>query len=186
MTPIKLNFGKPLIKLFCKTMRFFVTFKVLTFKTLQMANDQNLGDDLNNMLDDTKDNTRDFTDNTRQRTDEFSEGARHSANEFENDASAISKDGKNIALIAHLTLIGWIVALVMNNNTKSEFGSFYIRQMLGLMLCGIILSFVPFVGWILNLAIFVLWIMSLIGAVGGEKKLTPILGDYFQDWFKSL
>lgn len=167
-------------------MCFFATFKTLTFKTLQMANDQNLGNDGNNMLDDTTNNKTEFTEDTKQRTNEFSEDTRHSAHEFENTVNAISKDGKNIALIAHITLIGWIVALVMNNNEKSEFGSFYIRQMLGLMLCGIILSFVPFVGWILNLGIFVLWIMSLIGAVGGEKKLTPVLGTYFQDWFKSL
>lgn len=167
-------------------MCFFATFKVLTLKTLQMANDQNLGNDLNDMLDDKNDNKREFTDDTRQRANEFSEDTRHSANDFENDVNDASKDGKNIALIAHITLIGWIVALVMNNNAKSEFGSFYIRQMLGLMLCGILLSFIPFVGWILNLGIFVLWIMSLIGAVGGEKKLTPVLGTYFQDWFKSL
>jgi uncharacterized membrane protein len=63
----------------------------------------------------------------------------------------------------------------MNNSTKSEFNSFYIYQMPGLMLCATILSFVPFEGWILNLAISVLWIMSLIGAIRGEKKLTPIL-----------
>ncbi|TXE08684.1 hypothetical protein ES711_06670 [Gelidibacter salicanalis] len=105
---------------------------------------------------------------------------------MENDANAIAKDGKNIALIAHLTLIGWIVALVMNNTTKSEFGAFYIRQMLGLMLLGLVLSFVPIVGWIINLGVLILWIISLIGAVNGEKKLTPIVGDYFQDWFKSI
>ncbi|MBA6151722.1 hypothetical protein H3Z82_03175 [Gelidibacter gilvus] len=100
--------------------------------------------------------------------------------------NAVSKDGKNIALIAHLTLIGWIIAFVMNNNTKSEFGSFYIRQVLGLGLCGLVLSFIPLLGWIVSLLILVLWIMSLIGALNGEKKLTPVLGEYFQDWFKSL
>lgn len=151
-----------------------------------MTNDQNLGNDVNDMLDDTTNNKTEFTESTKQRTNEFSEDTRHSAHEFENDVNAISKDGKNIALIAHITLIGWIVALVMNNNEKSEFGSFYIRQMLGLMLLGLVLSFVPFIGWIINLVVLVLWIMSLIGAVGGEKKLTPVLGTYFQDWFKSL
>lgn len=151
-----------------------------------MTNDQNLGNGGNDMLDDTTNNKTEFTESTKQRTNEFSEDTRHSAHEFENDVNAISKDGKNIALIAHITLIGWIVALVMNNNEKSEFGSFYIRQMLGLMLLGLVLSFVPFIGWIINLVVLVLWIMSLIGAVGGEKKLTPVLGTYFQDWFKSL
>lgn len=155
-----------------------------------MANDQNLGNDLDNMLDDKKDNTRDnskdFTDDTKQSANEFSEDAKRATNEFENDVNAVSKDGKNIALIAHITLIGWVIALVMNNNTKSEFGSFYIRQVLGLMLCMLILNFIPILGWILSLGVVVLWIMSLIAALNGEKKLTPFLGEYFQDWFKSL
>ena len=140
-----------------------------------MTNDQNLGDDLNKRLDDTSEHARDFT-----------EDAKRTANQFENDVTSASKEGKNIALIAHITLIGWIVAIVMNNNTKSEFASFYIRQMLGLMLIALILNFIPILGWILNLGVLVLWIMSLIGALNGEKKLTPVLGVYFQDWFKSL
>lgn len=151
-----------------------------------MADNKNLGDDLNNMIDDTKNNTTDFTDGTQQKTDAFSEDAKRAAHDIENDVNAVSKDGKNIALIAHLTLIGWIIAFVMNNNSKSEFGSFYIRQVLGLGLCGLVLSFIPLLGWIVSLLIFVLWIMSLIGALNGEKKLTPVLGEYFQDWFKSL
>lgn len=151
-----------------------------------MADNKNLGDDLNDMIDDTQKNTTDFTDSTQQKSDAFSEDAKRAANRLENDVNAVSKDGKNIALIAHLTLIGWVIALVMNNNTKSEFGSFYIRQVLGLGLCMLILNFVPFLGWILSLGIVVLWIMSLIGATSGEKKLTPVLGEYFQDWFKSL
>ena len=140
-----------------------------------MSDDRNLGDDLDDMLDDAK-----------KGANEFSEGAKRTANEFENQTNNNMNDGKNIALIAHITLIGWIIALVMNNNSKSEFASFYIRQMLGLMIIAFVLSFIPFVGWILNLGMLILWILSLIGAVNGEKKLTPGLGAYFQDWFKSL
>lgn len=151
-----------------------------------MTDNKNLGDDLNEMLDETKDNTRETTNQAKQKANEFSENAKHTAHNLGNDINAISKDGKNIALIAHLTLIGWIIALVMNNNTKDEFGSFYIRQVLGLGLCGLVLSFIPVFGWVVSLGIFVLWIMSLIGALAGEKKLTPVLGEYFQDWFKSL
>lgn len=144
-----------------------------------MNENNNLGDDLKRTFDDT-------TDHAKQRANEFTQGAKQAAHEFENDVNQVSKDGKNIALIAHLTLIGWIIAFVMNNNTKSEFGSFYIRQVLGLGLCGLVLSFIPVLGWIVSLGIFVLWIMSLISALNGEKKLTPVLGVYFQDWFKSL
>ena len=144
-----------------------------------MTENNNLGDDLNKRFDDTN-------DHAQERATDFSEGAKQTAHQLENDVNAVSKDGKNIALIAHLTLIGWIIAFVMNNNTKSEFGSFYIRQVLGLGLTGLVLSFIPVLGWIVSLGIFVLWIMSLISALNGEKKLTPILGAYYQDWFKSL
>ena len=96
-------------------------------------------------------------------------------------------DGKTKAIVAHITLIGWIVALVVNQNEqKDEFASFYIRQMLGLMLLSFVFSIIPILNLILWLVPFVLWIMSLVGAAGGKKSLTPVVGQYFQDWFKGL
>lgn len=139
-----------------------------------------------NFKNDFKESFDNTDDQAKQRANEFAEDAKQAAHEFEKDVNAVSKDGKNIALIAHITLIGWIIAFVMNNNTKSEFASFYIRQLLGLGLCALLLNFIPFLGWILNLGVLVLWIMSLIGALSGEKKLTPVLGAQFQEWFKSL
>ena len=109
------------------------------------------------------------------------------SSDFADDAKAVLSDGKNVAIIAHITLIGWIIALIMNSGEKkTEFASFYIRQMLGLMLFAMVLSFIPFIGWIANLVLIVLWIMSLIGALSGDKKETPAIGNLFQDWFKSL
>lgn len=151
-----------------------------------MTNDHNLGNDLDDMLDDQHDPNTTYTDSTRTATNDFREEPKYTAPPLENDLGAPTKEGKNIALISHLTIIGWIVAIVMNSNTKSEFASFYIRQVLGLGLCLLVLNFIPFLGWILSIGIIVLWIMSLIAAAGGEKKLTPVLGAYFQDWFKSL
>ena len=42
-------------------------------------------------------------------------------------------DGKTVAIIAYITLIGWIIALVMNNGNKTVLGSYHIRQSLGIM-----------------------------------------------------
>jgi len=95
-------------------------------------------------------------------------------------------DGKTKAIVAHITLIGWIIALVINSNEKDEFASYYIRQLLGLYLAGIILSLIPIIGWIVSIVVFIFWILSLIGAIQGEKKETPWVGQYFQEWFKSL
>jgi uncharacterized membrane protein len=95
-------------------------------------------------------------------------------------------DGKTKAIIAHLTIIGWIVALVLNSSEKDDFASYYIRQLLGLSLLAIVLSFIPVIGWIASIVVLVFWILSLIGAAQGEKKETPVIGKYFQDWFKGL
>lgn len=94
-------------------------------------------------------------------------------------------DGKTKAIVAHLHLIGWIIALVLNSQEKDEFASFYIRQMLGLIILSLI-WIIPIIGWIIGIAVMVLWILSIIGAASGEKKLTPVVGQYFQDWFKTL
>ena len=95
-------------------------------------------------------------------------------------------DGKTKAIVAHITLIGWIIALVLNqNDDKDELASFYIRQTLGLLIMGVFVM-IPVLGWILWFASFVLWIISLIGAFSGEAKEIPLVGKYFQDWFKAI
>ena len=103
--------------------------------------------------------------------------------------------GKTIAIVAHFTWIGWIVALIMQNepSKKTAYGSFYLRQMLGLLLsqmaCGFVMI-IPILGWIAGIlgaiAVFIFWIISLINAVNGEMKEVPVVGALFQDWFKSL
>ncbi len=95
-------------------------------------------------------------------------------------------DGKTKAIVAHITIIGWIIALVINSNEKDEISSYYIRQTLGIYLLGIVLGIIPVINLIGWIVVFVFWIMSLIGAIQGEMKETPLVGKYFQDWFKSI
>lgn len=95
-------------------------------------------------------------------------------------------DGKTKAIVAHITWVGWLIALIINSNEKDEIASFYIRQLLGIYLFSIVISFVPLVnivGWIIAL---VFWILSLIGSINGEMKETPVVGKYFQEWFKGI
>ena len=110
-------------------------------------------------------------------------------------SETVSEQGKTRAIIAHITLIGWIIALVQNNSeTKDEFASFYIRQMLGLICISIGLAIVgaiigmiiPILGQLLPLGAIAFWVMSLISATQGEKKPLPVVGDMFQDWFKTM
>lgn len=144
-----------------------------------MSDDKNLRDDLNDMLDDAKESTKEFASEAKSTAREFANEAKQTFNE-------VSSDGKNVAIIAHITLIGWIIALIMNSNNKSEFGSFYIRQMLGLGLIGIALGWIPILGLLVGLVLIVAWIMSLISAASGTMKPTFLFGQQFQEWFKSL
>lgn len=95
-------------------------------------------------------------------------------------------DAKTKAIVAHLTIIGWIIALVINSGQKEELASYYIRQTLGLYIIALVLGWIPVIGWILWIAVFIFWILSLVGAINGEMKETPVVGKYFQDWFKAL
>ena len=95
-------------------------------------------------------------------------------------------DGKTKAIVAHITIIGWIIALVINSSEKDEFASYYIRQTLGIYLLGIVLSIIPVINLIGWIVVFVLWLLSLIASIQGEMKETPVVGKYFQDWFRSI
>ncbi|MDB9961206.1 YtxH domain-containing protein [Oceanihabitans sp.] len=159
-----------------------------------MSDEKKLSDDLEDMIGSAKDGAKkaadkagDFAEEAKEKAKEFASEAKEAANEFAGDAKEILSDGKNVAIIAHMTLIGWIIALVMNSSNKTEYGSFYIRQMLGLLLLGV-LSFIPipFVNFIIYILVVVLWVMSLISAMGGTKKPVFLFGEQFQDWFKSF
>lgn len=96
-------------------------------------------------------------------------------------------DAKTKALVAHATIIGWVIALLANQNeNKDEFASFYIRQLLGLNLLLVLSIIVPFLGWVIWVFSIVLWVLSLVGAAAQEEKPSPLVGDFFQTWFKSL
>jgi len=96
-------------------------------------------------------------------------------------------------MIAYLTVVGLVIALVMNNDKKNRFAAFHIKQSLGIMLTGFavgLVSWVPFLGWILGLvAFFVLvymWVAGLMNAINGKEKVVPILGDKYLEWFKGI
>ncbi|HXR81665.1 MAG TPA: hypothetical protein VN763_12135 [Saprospiraceae bacterium] len=100
-------------------------------------------------------------------------------------------DDKTKSIVAHITLIGWIIALVMNQSDKGPNTSFYLRQNLGLWILAIVGSILgmlilPILSTIVGVCVLILWIISLIGSLSGEQKATPIVGDMFQSWFKGI
>ena len=84
-----------------------------------------------------------------------------------------------------------------NGDNKTKLGAFHIRQSLGLLLTAVavaivasIFMFIPFLGWlvdiVLYLGLFAGWIMGFIGAISGDMKPLPLIGDLFQTWFASV
>ncbi len=107
--------------------------------------------------------------------------------------STTAKEGKNIAMISYITIIGLIIAFVMNNEKKNEFARFHIKQSLGLALTGLalgIIGMIPLLGWIIYLVgIFILlymWIMGFMNAINNKLTVVPLLGDKYAEWFKNL
>ncbi|MDE0536078.1 MULTISPECIES: hypothetical protein [unclassified Tenacibaculum] len=101
-------------------------------------------------------------------------------------------EGKTAAIISHFTVIGLIVAFVLNMNNKNAFASFYIRQMLGLNILYMANIWIVYrylgniTGWAVGLFLFAFWIISLLAVLKGEKKLIPVVGEQFQNLFKGI
>ncbi|MDN6280917.1 MAG: hypothetical protein L0J45_07920, partial [Psychroflexus sp.] len=102
--------------------------------------------------------------------------------------SEISSEGKTIAIISYLTLIGLIIAFVMNNDKKEAFPTYHIKQSLGIGLTGLalgIVGMVPILGWIASIlgsfVLIYLWIMGLVNAVNGREKPVPWIGDKYEE-----
>lgn len=99
------------------------------------------------------------------------------------------KEGKLIAIISYILLIGLIIALILNNDKRNSYASFHIRQSIGLALLGImwgVISFIPIIGWLIGLVITILWIMGFLQAIFGKTDPLPIVGNYFQQLFSTL
>ena len=100
-------------------------------------------------------------------------------------------EDKTAAIISYFWWIGLLIAFIMNNNRRSAFTSFHIRQSIGLSIISFVLGIftkfgIEMFAVILFLGLFVLWVMALLSAIKGEEKPIPLVGELFQDWFKNI
>ncbi len=112
---------------------------------------------------------------------------------------APATEDRTVAILAYITIIGFIIAIVMHGSKKTPLGSFHLRQVLGLVvtglalwLPGIIISMIPVVNFLMlliwpliGISMFVLWLLGLIAAANGQSKPVPVLGEKYQQWFAS-
>lgn len=111
---------------------------------------------------------------------------------------SVPVEDKTVAILSYLTLIGFIVALVLNNGEKkNRLGQYHLRQALGLMILHLggmvaffILAFVfrgKILGGVLALGsngyficLLILFIIGLIDALNGREKPVPVVGELIQ------
>lgn len=105
----------------------------------------------------------------------------------------IEKGRKN-AIISYITIIGVIIAYFFNNedDAKSQFATFHIRQSLGLWLTFWMLGYPvgSFDSWMVTSAFYlffaVLFIYGFSGAVSKKATLVPLVGPIYQKLFANL
>lgn len=114
----------------------------------------------------------------------------------------VATEDKTVAIVSYLTLIGFIIALIMHSSNKTQIGAYHLRQSLGLMISfivvwigmmivGMILAFIPVIGWITATLLWLafagamigLMVMGVIAAVNGQQKPLPLVGPLFAKWF---
>lgn len=102
------------------------------------------------------------------------------------------EQGKQTAIVSYLTIIGSVIAIFMNSETKNSFASFHIRQALGIFSTFFLLGYPIgyFDNWMVSASfwvfIFILWLYGFINCLNGEQKSVPLLGDFYQNLFKSF
>lgn len=102
------------------------------------------------------------------------------------------EEGKTAAITTYILMVGVLIALSMNSETKNKFAAFHIRQGLGLTITFIILGvsissfesiYVAAPMWVF---ISVLTIYGIFTAARGETTPLPLVGNLYQKVFKNI
>jgi len=105
--------------------------------------------------------------------------------------SKIINEGKSIAIISYIMVIGVFIAWSMNSDKRNEFAAFHIKQAFGLSLTFIGLGLIisnfgnPMITISMWVFVSVLWSYGFLGAIQGKCLKVPLLGGLFQKVFSS-
>ncbi len=94
------------------------------------------------------------------------------------------EEGKTMAIISYITIIGLLIAFIMNNDKKNEFAKFHIGQSVRIAILGVanyvISMFLPaglsIISSIIALGILVFIILGIINAINLKDKPLPVIG----------
>lgn len=119
-----------------------------------------------------------------------------------------SDEDKTVAILAYITLIGFIIAIVQHSSNKTKLGAYHLRQAVGFMITGIAMSiilvlialpmlsmrtsvadyamFIYLLSFVIWIGLLVCLIISIINAASGRLKPAPIFGRLFEKWLVNL
>ena len=109
-------------------------------------------------------------------------------------AASVDED-KTTAILAYITIVGFIVAIILNGQKKTVLGAYHLRQALGLFIVAIALWFAEMIlavvtfgfGFVLmpliGILILVALIMGIVAAANGEMKPNFLFGKMYEKWF---
>ncbi len=85
------------------------------------------------------------------------------------------------ALLSYV--VGWITGLIFFLIEKdSKFVKFHAMQSIITFGAAAILSFIPFLNFVVWIIAFILWILLMIKAYQGVKFKLPLIGDLAEKW----
>jgi uncharacterized membrane protein len=83
------------------------------------------------------------------------------------------------AILSYLGIL-ILVPLLSEDAKKSQFAQFHLNQGLVLLIAGVVgnvFFWIPIFGWAAAIGLFVIWLIGIIGAIQGEMKRVPLLGN---------
>lgn len=87
-----------------------------------------------------------------------------------------SKDTNQImAIVAYITMVGWIIAMAVTGNKRNRFVNFHLNQALVIWLFSF-LGLVPVIGIFWSIFMLILGVLGLVSACEGSMKEVPLLG----------
>lgn len=84
------------------------------------------------------------------------------------------EENRVLAAVSYLWIVS-IIALIIKKDSK--FVQWHAKQGLILFVASIIFSFIPWIGWILNLLVLVAVIIGLVKALDKQWYKVPLVGD---------
>ncbi|GAA0560335.1 DUF4870 domain-containing protein [Chitinophaga japonensis] len=108
-------------------------------------------------------------------------------------------NNKTLAIVAYITIIGWVIAYVQyrNNQEKTPLLRYHLEQALGVFIASIVLSIaigivtavIPSLATVLSIAgllPLILLILGIITASNEACKPVPVIGKLFENKFSFL